>query len=57
MNAGRVMRNCIVLGIVAVDAGDRMLHVWRICGISHVGVADDVESLHQVAVAELQVGR
>ena len=44
------------LRVVAVDAGDRVLHGLANLGIGHVRVADDVEAFHQVGVAEFEVG-
>ena len=41
------------LRIVAIDAGHRMLHVLAYLLVGHVGVADDVETLCQVAITQL----
>ena len=43
--------------IMTVDAGHRVLHVLANLRIRHVRIADHVETLHHVAVTQLQVGR
>ena len=54
MKAGRVTRSAIVLRVVAVDAGDRMLHQLDRLGIGHR--VHLLEAFDEVAVAGLLVG-
>ena len=54
MKAGRVTRSAHGLGVVAVDAGDRVLHELDRLAVGHR--VDLLEALDDVAVARLLVG-